>query len=271
MIDSQALQQIYLSRPDLQAVYNSDGSAKNPSDPKVLGIPTLQDWANSYGIKENPQLDPSYINLSKYFTPEQINGMPPDIKTGLAAFIDVQTKNFEAGKVNADINAKNWNDAMATAASDPAIVNKYGDALKTAITTTNTALQNTTEQFKQDTATTTRQQNLDTKQLNANEDVAGRAYSGFRAQAQAKLKLDQNDIIKSSLRTLQQNVQNEVKPFETTYGTPALNELTPPANAPASYNPIGGVAGSEPLAKAADTRNLAIEFANATANPTGTK
>src|SRR3990167_3821904 len=45
-----ALQMIYSRRPDLQAVYNPDGTAKNPNDPRVAGIPTLQDWARQYGF-----------------------------------------------------------------------------------------------------------------------------------------------------------------------------------------------------------------------------
>jgi hypothetical protein len=51
-----ALNQVYASRPDLQALYNPDGSAKNPMDPRIAGIPSLQDWGNKYGVNESPQL-----------------------------------------------------------------------------------------------------------------------------------------------------------------------------------------------------------------------
>ncbi len=50
----QVLQQVYATRPDLQAVYNPDGSAKNISDSRVAGIPTLEDWARTFGINESP-------------------------------------------------------------------------------------------------------------------------------------------------------------------------------------------------------------------------
>jgi hypothetical protein len=50
------LASLYNSRPDLQALYNPDGSAKNPNDPAIAGIPTLQDWGNKYGVNESPQL-----------------------------------------------------------------------------------------------------------------------------------------------------------------------------------------------------------------------
>jgi hypothetical protein len=57
-----ALQSVYGNRQDLQALYNPDGTAKNPADPKVAGIPTLQDWATKYGSKEEPALQQNTIN-----------------------------------------------------------------------------------------------------------------------------------------------------------------------------------------------------------------
>ena len=50
------LQQVYLSRPDLRAVYDQNGNAINPNDPKVAGIPTLTAWAQKYGVNEIPAL-----------------------------------------------------------------------------------------------------------------------------------------------------------------------------------------------------------------------
>lgn len=46
------LQDVYNSRPDLQELYNQDGTAKNVNDPRVAGIPTLSDWAQKYGTNE---------------------------------------------------------------------------------------------------------------------------------------------------------------------------------------------------------------------------
>jgi hypothetical protein len=50
------LMQVYSQRQDLQALYNPDGSAKNPNDPRIAGIPTLKDWASQYGVNEEPLL-----------------------------------------------------------------------------------------------------------------------------------------------------------------------------------------------------------------------
>jgi len=50
------LQRVYSERPDLQALYNPDGTPKNPNDPKIASIPTLQDWAQQYGVKERPEI-----------------------------------------------------------------------------------------------------------------------------------------------------------------------------------------------------------------------
>lgn len=50
------LSSIYNSRADLQQLYNPDGSAKNPNDPRIANIPTLNDWAAQYGVNEHPEL-----------------------------------------------------------------------------------------------------------------------------------------------------------------------------------------------------------------------
>jgi len=52
----QTLNQIYANRPDLQELYNPDGSAKNVNDPRIAGLPTLRDWGQQYGSQEYPEL-----------------------------------------------------------------------------------------------------------------------------------------------------------------------------------------------------------------------
>ncbi|MEA3430185.1 MAG: hypothetical protein U9R08_02850 [Nanoarchaeota archaeon] len=44
-------------RSDLAGLYNEQGQAINPNDPKVKGIPTLQDWWSQYGQKEYPGIN----------------------------------------------------------------------------------------------------------------------------------------------------------------------------------------------------------------------
>ena len=58
----EALFQEYRNRPDLQALYNPDGTAKNPNDPRIGGIPTLQEWANKYGVNESQLLKTALAN-----------------------------------------------------------------------------------------------------------------------------------------------------------------------------------------------------------------
>lgn len=270
---SPELQAIYSKRPDLQALYNPDGTAKDPA--KSAGMPTLQDWAEKYGTKEEISLDPAYSSLHQYFTDDEIKNMPPDIKTGLAAFADVQTKNFESGKAIEDINAQNWNDAMTEAAKDPQIVAKYGDALKTATATTNQHLSDLAAGYTQEQAATKRQQLLDTQGLNDAEASAGRAYSGFRKQAQDRLAASQSDVITSSRRQLQQNINSIVQPFEQRYGTDALRQgrLNIPNIDNTGYQSIGAAAGgdvvgTEDFNKQNDIRSRAIELATTTQPPT---
>lgn len=47
---------VYYARPDLQAVYNPDGSA---IDASKVGAPTLVEWWNKWGKDEYPALDPA--------------------------------------------------------------------------------------------------------------------------------------------------------------------------------------------------------------------
>jgi len=51
------LQTIRGQRSDLQALYDESGQAINPNDPKVKGIPTLQDWWDQYGKSEYPDVN----------------------------------------------------------------------------------------------------------------------------------------------------------------------------------------------------------------------
>lgn len=48
------LMTIRSQRSDLQSLYDDNGNAINPDDPRVAGIPTLQDWWSQYGRFEYP-------------------------------------------------------------------------------------------------------------------------------------------------------------------------------------------------------------------------
>lgn len=62
---AESLIQVYLKRPDLQELYNADGSAKNPNDPRIAGIPTLMDWVKRFGVKEEQMLGASFDEFQR--------------------------------------------------------------------------------------------------------------------------------------------------------------------------------------------------------------
>jgi len=264
MIDAEALNQVWLRRPDIQAVYNPDGSAKNPKDPRIAGIPTLLDWANKFGVNEEPSLDPRNATLSQFFSPEEIKGMPDSVRTGLAGFIDVQNKNFDSGlKVDADITSKTWQDAMNAAAQDPDIVAKYGDEFKIASESINRGLQALEAGYTQEQAATMRKQEEERLAFEEAEAAAGRAYSGFRNEARNRLQLDQADVIKSSRRQLKETVQGFVGPFEERFGTDKLSNLNLPTIDEQSYTPFGEIKGNVEREKKSDIKSIAQDFFNA--------
>lgn len=100
---------------------------------------------------------------------------------------------------------------------------------------------------------------------------SGQAYSGFRKQAQDKLEKSQSDIISSSTRQAQSNLNQLQSQFEQKYGTTALQGLnvgtvkagtatpvgmqanwTAPSTTDISYKPTGGVVGTQAQSKLAD-------------------
>lgn len=64
-----ALQSVYGKRSDLQALYNPDGTAKDPNNPSIAGVPTLQDWASKYGSQEEESLKPFQLNIGNTGSP----------------------------------------------------------------------------------------------------------------------------------------------------------------------------------------------------------
>ena len=266
-INNEKLKEIYNARPDLQALYFPDGTAINPNNPQVANIPTLMSWAIRYGLQEHPELDPRVETLLEYFPIEDIRKMPDDIKTGLAAFGDVQKKNFELGQANAEINAKTWEDAMRTAAQDPELNQKYGEELQTSATSVGRALQMLDQGYSMEQAATARDQALQTERLGETEAAAGRAYSGFRRQAEDRLKADQSDVIKSSRMRLKQNLQSTIQPFEERFGTDKLNAVNPPVIDGEKYDPINNLEGSVDRDKKAEQKSLAAQFYETTQPP----
>lgn len=258
---------------------------QNPSDPKNQtvvdsnGNPiSLQQYKQLTGQSNVPdnQINWSFVkpgsysqyaaeqSLLRYFTPDQIAGMSPDVKLSLGAFADSQEKQFELGKVNADINAGNFAQALAQATSDPAIAQKYGDELSIATKNLQTNLTNLADEYKQTDAANQRTFTQQDKDLADAEATAGRAYSGFRQQAKEKLAAEQGDIISSTTRNLKTAMQNIVSPFEQRYGSKALSTVTIPQIGPSQYDAYGNLIGTNDLEKKQDVQARAEQLYNNT-------
>lgn len=273
--------QVYLKRPDLQAVYNPDGSAKNPKDPKVAGIPTLTDWAIKFGAKEDPTLaefaatapgttTTNSVTTSTPFDPTSY-GISPDLWKTLSpadkAFAEstatLLKNQFDAGQTNVSINQDLLNKALQSAQTDPNIIAKYGDAAKTAASDIAFNL----GQINANYATAQSQQQLELakqrKDLEGQLAQAGQAYSGFRRQAEDILGSQQANIIQSTKSQLQQQVQDLGRQYETTFGSAALGQLPTPITAGGeTYNPLTGIMGSAPAAKQQEIQNKQSQIFN---------
>ena len=198
-------------------------------------------------------------SLSYFFTPEQIAAIPAELQTPLAIFADVQQKNFESGKVDLDIGAEMFNKALENAKSDPAIVAKYGDELNVAQEDLKRSIDVLKGEYTQETASQQRQFKQQDKDLAEAEAAAGRAMSGFRRQAEDRLKAEQGDIITSTRRALKQNVERLGSGYEQRFGTPALQKVGAPTVEDTSYTPYGNIKGTYDTSKEADVRNRALE------------
>lgn len=206
------------------------------------------------------------------FTDAQIASMPQDMKVGLATFWDVQQSNLNKGGTAAnDINQQTFNEAMQAATNDPTIVQKYGEGLKTAVSSLQNNLGVLTGQYTQEQAANQRLFLKEQKDLADAAATAGQAYSGFRQKAKENLNSSQNDIIQSSRRQLGQSLQGLIQPFETRFGTQKLQETLGSANPGVQgevlYNPVGNLQGTESLAKNSEILNKAQSLYPVGLNP----
>lgn len=96
----EALLMEYKNRPDLQALYNPDGTAKNPNDPRIGGIPTLQEWANKYGVNESQLLKTALANPAGRNTPSL-----PTTPVSLNPSTQVSSSKLAGTKTMSDVDA----------------------------------------------------------------------------------------------------------------------------------------------------------------------
>lgn len=171
-------------------------------------------------------------------------------------------------------------DATAAAMKDPSIISKYADAFKIdsaqftqGLADLNTAISTTSDtqaiQFEQDR-----------KALAEASAAAGTAYSGFRGKAQENLGTYEAGLVTSSRTQAQQKLREAQQAFEAKWGTAAtptgtLNYKNPLAittditgrnisstvggSETLTGTNIGGITGSQNVAKSQDIASLAQE------------
>lgn len=251
---NQVIFNILASRPDLQQLYGSDGKAINPNDPRVQGIPTLNDWARTYGVKEYP-------NLKEALSIKKPVGIPDDIwsqaseeqKAVIAGMSDVIQKQLDANQqIPVRLTPEELQKLYIEAQNDPVISKYYGDRLRMGQADLQHTLSTLSGAYNQEEQARMRQFEKDKENLDLAETNAGRAFSGFREQAKDMMAKGQSDIISSSRRQLKDTLYNLGSQFERTYGTkytPGLNISTE------KYDNLGDIAGSEASGRLADTEN----------------
>lgn len=176
-------------------------------------------------------------------------------------------------------------DALSAAQNDPSIVSKYADALSM----DSADFQQSLSQLQQSTSTTAQsnqqQFEQDRKNLAKQEAAAGMAYSGFRNEAEQNLQTSEAGIVTSSNSQTQQQLNQLRQNFEAKYGTAATPQAginftdplnggntsisgqlqTPGAmtnitgNTVGTQGAIGGVIGTQNVAKSQDTTSLALQ------------
>lgn len=220
-----------------------------PNIPSGTGTPFDP---NTYGISQN-----DWNNLG----------------SGGQAFVQSLTNflqgQYDQGLANVSINADLLNKAMTAAQSDPDIKAKYGDSLSLAQADLQKNLslinQNYGQQLTQEEQVAQQQQ----KDLSNQQAAAGKAYSGFRAQAKQLLDTQQSGIIQSTKSQLQSSLNQLGSSLEGQFGTQALqNKFAPISAVGQNYSAAGNITGSQPLAQKADVFNKGLSIYDSEKLPT---
>lgn len=220
-----------------------------------VGYATPEALAKDMGLAQLPNNWQDLITSSstwteeigKHATKEQWDALTPAQQATLEAEYKTGDEQIARGQFIGSQNADTLQKALTRAQTDPYILNKYGDAA----IVNQADLKNNLIQLNADYAqkygpqgTVTEEQEVAQKNLAESEAAAGRAQSGFRQQAQEKLKTEQTGVIQSAQRELQQNVRSQGTAYEKLYGTSALAGVGPITAGGETYSPYGGVAGS---------------------------
>lgn len=210
--------------------------------------------------------DQMRANLAAILPADVINLIPDSQLAAFSAISDSFKQQYTQGIVNADIQAKDLQDAINSISNDVEFKAKYGDQLTLA--TAN--FQNNLQDFQFQTgqlATNQQQQFTDQQKALAEEKAAmGQAYSGFRQQAKQRLASDHTGIIESTRQQLKNNLTNMGQNWESMFGsaqakTPQVDYVNPLTGQleKQQYSPLGNIYGQVPLAKKQEQESLGAQ------------
>ena len=255
-----------------RAAANASNKSGNQGNPSAIGSTSLEKMKG---------FDPSYFGTAFQ---QAYNQADPSTKSTLNILGSVMIKQAQDNTpIPTALTASDIKDLWAKAESDPTIQQYYADDLKVGTANLQTNLATLTSDFQN----TTGQQQRDfveaKKNLLETQAAQGTAYSGFRKQAEQKQSADQSGIITSTRSQLQQQLNSQQQAFEQKFGSSALSSLGlggvsaattpgytgPDYGTPATYTPIGGVAGTEATAKVEDVQNQYKELASQTLQQRG--
>ena len=231
--------------------------AANQNPGKAIDVNTLKEAANQ--PKTIEPFDPNKYGIS----PEIWNSLSNADKAFVESTTSLLQGQFDAGQSNVSINQDLLNKALISAQNDPNIISRYGDAAKIA----SNDLSFNLGQISANYATEQTQQQMEMakakKDLAETEAAAGRAYSGFRGQAENLLGAGQANIIQSTKSQLQQQLQLMGRGYEQQYGSTALKGLSSPISAGGqTYQPIGDITGTIPGQKQSEIEARQLDIYN---------
>ncbi len=217
----QALQEVYSKRTDLQSLYNPDGSAKDPNDPRIAGISTLQEWAQKYGINEEPSLQNAVNSAS---VPANLTGPYAELYKQLKGQLDALQKKGQVINPNVQITPQKLGEFMSQAAKE--IDPFYASQLKIAKDSFLTSIGYSKDQILREEAEVERQYGTQVRNIGENAAEQGFAQSGRRKLDEQNLATDTQNQIDSGRRSLSYQAGQSARQFAQQYGSSSLTNPT---------------------------------------------
>lgn len=263
-------------------IYNTKTGQGYPSPDalaKELGVPASSIQWSSIKKDSNYQPGTKFGGSSTTTATQPVQtapaGVDPNLWNSLSAadkaFVIAMNTNaqstYQQGVANYSINAQTMQQALQVAQKDPTIKAIYGDNAKMALSDLHNNLGQLNAEYASQFGLMTAEQAKARKDLAEREAAAGRAYSGFREQAEGLQNQQQTAVIGSTTRQLQQNLRQLGSQYESQFGSKALASAGPIAAGGQSYAPYGGITGSQPIAQKQAIEQKQSDVYNTISNP----